>query len=137
MLDFLFYTFLSQVIFRDASSIILVGFISGTLALVIAFLTHSLITWKGRQISVATVLRFFLATGFGMWVLRPLLLKLFIGLSSLYGWAHTITDQLGVTLSYSFVANTGAFGFMVVLVLIYNYVAYDRFVFRTTLTDKD
>ncbi len=136
LLDFLFYTFLGQVIFRDQSSILLVGLISGTAALLVAFLTHSYITWRGRNISTKTVLKFFSVTGFGMWILRPLLLGLFIEFSLLYQWVYGITMHIGLPFSYGFIANTGAFGFMVIILLIYNYAAYDRFVFSAAGDDK-
>lgn len=136
LLDFLFYTFLGQVMFRNQSSILLVGLISGTVALVIAFLTHNYITWRSRKASAKTMLKFFLATGFGMWILRPLLLGLFIEFSMLYRWVHDITIHIGLPFSYGFIANTGAFGFMVIIVLIYNYAIYDRFVFSAVDDNK-
>lgn len=133
LLDFGFYTLLSQTILKD--SIGLAGIASGTISLFIAFLTHSFITWRGTDVSHKTLLRFFMVTGFGMWVIRPLLLSLFILLSPLYVWAQDISTALGLPLSYDFIAKTGAFGFMVVIILIYNYFTYDRLVF--TRYEKD
>ncbi len=134
LLDFTFYTLLSQMIFKD--SIGVAGIVSGTIALFIAFLTHSFITWRGTEISHKTLLRFFVVTGFGMWIIRPLLLSLFITLTSFYYWVHTISFTLGLPFSYDFVAKTGAFGFMVIIVLIYNYFTYDRLVFKNSNQSK-
>lgn len=130
LLDFAFYTLLTQTVFKGADSIALAGIVSGTFALACAFTTHSLITWKGRQKSKGTVLRFVLFTGFGMWVIRPILLALFIHLTPIYNLAFSISSALKLPFTYDFIANTGAFGFMAVIVLIYNYLVYDRFVFK-------
>jgi putative flippase GtrA len=130
LLDFAFYTFLTTTIFTDSSSIAYAGIVSGTFALITALLTHGLITWRGRDLDKGTVLRFFAFTGFGMWFIRPLLLSVFILLQPVYELAYGISRYVGLPFGYDFVANTGAFGFMVVIVLLYNYAVYDRFVFK-------
>lgn len=134
--DFAFFTFLSQVVFRGTDQIALVGLISGTFALLCAFASHSYITWRGTEVSHKTLVRFLSFTGFGMWVIRPLLLALFIKLTFLYRWVHGVSEALSLPFSYSFIANTGAFGFMVILVLLYNYYVYSRFVFTASRTEQ-
>lgn len=141
LVDFCFYTFLMLTFFKNGS-IILAGIISGTFALFFAFLTHSLITWKGSKITYTTLLKFVIFTGFGMWILRPLLLRIFSELSGLYNKIYEISLSIKLPLSYNFIVSTGAFGFMIILILIYNYLAYDRFVFskktkQTTYTDLE
>lgn len=129
LLDFAFYTLLTHLFFSDRSTIWIAGIISGTVALFVAFATHSMITWRHREVSVSTMVRFFIATGFGMWIIRPILLSLFVRLDAVYGWAYSPIQLLHIPWSYTFVANTGAFGLMAVIVLIYNFITYDRFVF--------
>lgn len=131
LLDFGFYTFLTSTVFKDGQNIGLAGLISGTFALLCAFLTHGFITWRGSHINHKTLLKFFLFTGFGMWIIRPLLLSIFIKFDGLYHWADKLLDSLGLHFSYNFVANTGAFGLMLVIVLTYNYLVYERYVFST------
>ena len=130
LLDFAFYTFLTLIVFKE--NIVVAGFISGTFALLFAFATHSMITWRARSIAFGTILRFFAFTGFGMWIIRPLLLAAFIQLQPLYELATSIASAVNLPFSYDFVASTGAFGFMIIIVLIYNYLTYDRFVFTHT-----
>jgi len=130
LLDFAFYTILTLTILKGQDSIALAGFVSGTFALLCAFIAHSMITWRGSSIGKGTILRFFLFTGFGMWVIRPLLLSFFIHFTSVYHFAYNLSTSLGLPFSYEFVTNTGAFGFMVVIILSYNYFVYDRFVFK-------
>ncbi len=128
--DFLFYTFLTQLLFTEPGQIAFAGIVSGTFALVCAFLTHGLITWHGSNLSHKTMIKFFVFTGFGMWVIRPTLLSLFINFQGLYQFAFSVLRSTGLPFSYTFVSNTGAFGFMVLFVLMYNYFTYDRFVFK-------
>lgn len=128
LLDFGFFTFLTSAVLKD--SLALAGVISGTFALICAFITHSFITWSGSHIDHKTLLRFFAFTGFGMWVIRPLLLELFIKLDGLYSWVHSMSDDIGLPFSQQFVANTGAFGLMLVIVLSYNFFVYERYVFK-------
>lgn len=136
-LDFTFYTLLTSFIFTDASSIALAGFISGTFALTCAFLTHGYITFRGSNLGRKELVKFVIFTGFGMWVLRPLLLAIFIHLETFYQWMHMITNTIGLPFSYSFIANTGAFGFMLVIVLTYNYYIYSHYVFTSAHTEPE
>lgn len=137
LLDFGFYTFLTSTVFKDGSSIALAGLLSGSFALVCAFITHGLITWRGTKISYKTLLKFIAFTGFGMWVIRPVLLSLFIHLEGLYNWAQQLISNVGIDFSYNFVANTGAFAFMLVFVLTYNYFVYSRYVFTEKVTHTE
>ncbi|MBC7404832.1 MAG: GtrA family protein [Cytophaga sp.] len=136
LFDFTFYTFLTSFVFKDNDKIAIAGVISGTAALVCAFITHSLITWRGSHISHRTILKFVAFTGFGMWFIRPLLLAGFIRLNGLYSWVFSISYTLHLPFSRDFIVNTGAFGFMAVILLIYNYLTYNRFVFSKK-TAKD
>lgn len=128
-LDFSFYTFLTSTAFKNGHNIATAGFISGTFALFSAFVTHSFITWRGANITKHTFMKFFLFTGFGMWVIRPLLLAVFIHLTSVYSSVQRLVGNIGLNFSYNFIANSGAFGLMLLIVLIYNFLTYDRYVF--------
>jgi len=131
LLDFSFYSLLTAIVFTRPNQIALAGVISGTFALTCAFTTHAFITFRGHQVSKMTIVRFGIFTGFGMWVIRPLLLTIFIRLQGLYNWAYSVTQKLHLPFHRSFVAHTGAFILMTILVLVYNYYVYSRYVFKT------
>lgn len=135
--DFICYTLLTLFVFKNPSQIAVAGVVSGTIALIIAFLTHSLITWRDRETTAITVIKFFIVTGFGMWVIRPLLLGLFVHFSFLYNFVHTLTTNLHLPFSLTFITNTGAFGFMTIVLLVYNYFTYDRFTFSNRESHKE
>lgn len=137
LIDFGFYSFLTSAVFTAKEQIALAGFLSGTVALLCAFATHAFITFKGSHISVKTLLKFSIFTGFGMWVIRPALLAVFINLDGLYSWAYKASETAGIVLGRDFVANTGAFGLMVVLLLLYNYYVYSKFVFKRPISRTD
>lgn len=129
LVDFSFYTFLTSTAFRNGHHIALAGFISGTFALICAFLTHGFVTWRGSHLSRQTLVKFVLFTGFGMWVIRPALLSWFIHWRLLYVSTKNLIDHSGIHLSYNFISNTGSFALMLLIVLTYNYFTYERFVF--------
>lgn len=137
VLDFLTYTLLTTLFFTNGKHIAIAGVISGTFALIYAFLSHSFITWRGSHIGHKTVMKFVIFTGFGMWVIRPLLLATFIHLTGLYNFAYKISHDIGLPFSHNFVNNTGAFLLMVVIVLLYNYYVYSHFVFKTEPVTTD
>lgn len=135
-IDFVFFSTLAFFLGND--NIALVGFISGILALFCAYITHRLITWKDRSVSKLSIVKFFVVTGFGLWVIRPILLFLFIKLTDLHNWAWRIGDFVAPgVVSYDFVASSVSFFMMVVIVMVYNYFLYSRFVFKDKPTGTD
>lgn len=135
LLDFLFYSLL-MFVFSGDKDIWLVGVISGTFALICAFTTHKLITWRDHPASKTTLIKFLVVTGFGLWVIRPLLLLWFITFDGFYSLIHGVISPV-LPFSYDFVESSVAFAMMVVIVMTYNYIVYDRIVFKKiTNTDQ-
>lgn len=130
VLDFMLYTLLTQTIFNDPSDIAFAGILSGTVALIVAFVTHSQVTWRGAHMSLSTILRFIVFTGIGMWVIRPILLSIFINLDIIFEPIFSMSQVAHLPFNKIFITNTGAFCCMLLIVLIYNYFVYDRFVFQ-------
>ena len=132
LLDFAFYTMLAHFMFNSPEQIGILGIISGTFALLCAYASHRLITWRDKKTTKTTILKFFVVTGFGLWVIRPMLLSWFITFTPLYNLFSHAANHIGLPFSYDFIASTGAFFMMVIIVMVYNYITYGRFVF----TDK-
>lgn len=131
--DFLVFTLITQTIFEQ--NIALAGFLSGTLALLVAYATHSKVTWRERSMSRISILKFFVVTGFGMWVIRPTLLLIFSRMVTAFDFSHKISSSLGLPFNYGFIVNSISFCLMVIVILIYNYLSYDRLVFNETKND--
>lgn len=115
--------------FRSPSQILLVGIISGTFALGCTYTTHRLVTWHDKHASKITLVKFFGFTGFGLWVIRLILLSWFISFTPIYSLVYKVTEKLSLPLSNHFIATTGAFFMVVVVIMAYNYIVYSRFVF--------
>jgi putative flippase GtrA len=130
LVDYLFYLLLRFTILPDTDDIALAGIISGGFAMICAFTAHSLVTWRGAHISHRTALKFFGFTAFGLWIMRPLLLSVFIRFTWLYDLVYSICQSLHLPFSEQFIADTGAFGFMAVLLIFYNYYVYEHYVFK-------
>ncbi len=138
LVDFCVYTLLIHILPEGPSQIAIVGILSGSFALILAFFTHSLFTWKDRHIGALAIVKFFVITGIGMWIIRPLLLVVFVYLSSLLVPVDFFFNNFGVSISQSFIINTSAFLLMTLVMLVYNYLAYDRIVFsKKTISDTD
>lgn len=136
-LDFVFYTLLTSVFFtKPQVHMLVIGALSGTFALVCALITHATITWRGHHTTKKTILRFFVLTGFGMWVIRPILLAIFIQFTPLYRFAKYILDAFHVHMNEAFIGNSVAFCLMVVVMLLYNYFVYNRYVFKSPAPQK-
>jgi putative flippase GtrA len=137
ILDFLFYTALVVFVFGGNEQIGLIGIISGTFALICAYTTHRLITWRDRPATTKTLISFFVFTGIGLWIIRPLLLVILIQMTALYTFIHGILQAIGLPIGYELVASTVAFGIMAAIVMVYNYIVYSRFVFKTNGTEQE
>ncbi len=134
LIDFICYSTL--ILLFSTEHIILVGILSGAVALIVAYLNHRFITWRDRSVPHVAMLKFFLATGFGLWVIRPLLLGWFIQLSELNLFIQTMLNTLTpINLSYEFVSSSLAFGLMLIIVTVYNYYTYSLFVFKEKATN--
>ena len=119
--DFICYSLLNLFI----ENIAVVGVLSGTAALFFAYITHSFITFRRTGLSRLTLQKFFLFTGFGMWVIRPILLTAF----TLYPASAWDKASQYIPFSQVSIQNTLAFFAMVTILLIYNYLVYSRYVF--------
>jgi putative flippase GtrA len=132
LLDFLCYTAITLWILPKQEQLVLAGVVSGTIALAIAYCTHRFITWRDKHVSNAAVIRFFLFTGFGMWVIRPILLWAFAFPTQLYRNLATWIQSWGIPITMEFTRHTCAFLAMTVIVVAYNFVTYAKFVFTDT-----
>lgn len=135
-LDFLFYSLLVHAVFKSPDKIFLVGIISGTFALLCAYTTHRFITWRDRCVSSTSILKFFMVTGFGLWIIRPLLLSWFITFTPIHETVRDLLAQsIGLIVDNYTVASTSAFLGMVGILMIYNFFMYGRFVFTKSTTE--
>ena len=68
---------------------------------------------------------------------RPLLTMFFGLFGFLYKFAFDICQSIGIGFSYEFVETTGNYVLMTAVVMIINFLVYDRFVFGTKREKKN
>ena len=110
--------------------VVAAGLISGTIAMINSYIFNQRFTFKTRKVSPVRTVYFFTITVFGLYIIRPLVLKLFV---EQWLWpadfAYRITSVLHLPLSRKFDGDNLALAIAIIIVLGYNYIMYKKFVF--------
>ena len=113
------------------NGLIVAGIISGTIAMINSFIFNMFYTFKARNVDALHAAYFFILTFIGVYVFRPILLKFF---TDVWPWpiniAYKITSLLHLPFSETFVERNIALAATIMLVLVYNYLAYKYIVFK-------
>lgn len=132
--NFGFYSILANLIINNNDYLWLSTFISTVATTIVAYILHSKITWKERSVTKAAIYRFFIWNAILAIAIGPWITQLFSLLTPLYDLAYNISQALRLPFTYEFIQSTGAFVFTSVVVMIINFLFYDRFVFGETKT---
>lgn len=132
LFNYLLYTLLSNVIINNNDLLWLSSFIATAITTVVAYIAHSKITWKERDITKHSIIRFFIWNALLTFAIIPVLTQLFSFITPLYQFAFNIFQSLHIPFSYDFTLTTGAFVLTTIIVMILNFLFYDKFVFGKT-----
>ena len=124
-----FYTILSNFIFKNPDLLWLATFIATAATTILAYILHSKITWKERNISKTAIYKFFIWNGLLVFPIGPGLTQFFALFTPLYELAYNICQNLHLDFSYEFVQSTGAFVLTACVTMVMNFLLYDKFVF--------
>ncbi|MCC7288876.1 GtrA family protein [bacterium] len=106
------------------------GVVSGTVAMVNSFIFNQRFTFRVQKVSRARIITFFAITGFGIYVIRPIVLTFF---TKTWLWpsqiVYDVTSFLRLPFSAEFDRDNFALAVAILLVLTYNYITYKKFVF--------
>ena len=127
--NFVLYSILANLIIRNNDFLWLSTFISTTISTIVAYIAHSKITWKERNVTKHSIIRFFIWNALFAVAIGPWLTQLFSLLTPLYEFAFHICEAIHLPFSYEFVLSTGAFVLTAIVTMILNFLFYDRFVF--------
>lgn len=112
------------------TGIIVAGIISGTAAMINSYIFNMRFTFRKKEVNTKHTVYFFLITIFGLYFIRPIILKIF---TDTWVWpadvAYYITSTLKLPLSRDFDERNLALMVAVLIVLAYNYLMYKKFVF--------
>ncbi len=113
------------------TGVIVAGIISGTAAMINSYIFNMRFTFRKKNVNTKHTVYFFLITIFGLYFIRPIILKIF---TDTWVWpadvAYYITSSLKLPLSREFDERNLALMVAVLIVLVYNYLMYKKFVFN-------
>ena len=127
--NYALFAILSNLIIKDNDLIWLSNFIATAVTTIVAYIAHSKITWKERTVTKHSLIRFFIWNAMLAIAIAPALTQLFSLLTPLYEFAYNITSAIHLPFTYEFVLTTGAFVLNSIVIMILNFLFYDRFVF--------
>ena len=135
--NFIFYSILANLIINNNDYLWLSTLISTIATTLVAYILHSRITWKERPVTKAAIYRFFIWNAILAVAVGPWITQLFSLLTPLYDLAYNISQALHLPFTYEFVQSTGAFALTSIVVMILNYLFYDKFVFQKSKSIKE
>ncbi|MBQ2643437.1 GtrA family protein [Candidatus Saccharibacteria bacterium] len=127
--NYALFAILSNLIIQDNNLIWLSNFIATAITTIVAYLAHSRITWKERNVTRHSIIKFFIWNAIITIAIAPGFTQLFSLFTPLYEFAYNITSAIHLPFSYEFVLTTGAFVLNSVVIMILNFLFYDKFVF--------
>lgn len=132
--NYALFAILSNLILRNNDFIWLSNFIATAVTTIVAYFAHSRITWKERTITKHSIIRFFIWNTMLTVAIAPGFTQLFSLFTPLYEFAYNITSAIHLPFSYEFILTTGAFVLNSIVIMILNFLFYDKFVFGKKTT---
>ncbi|MBQ2638151.1 GtrA family protein [Candidatus Saccharibacteria bacterium] len=129
LFNYILYAVLSNLIVRNNDLLWLSSLIATAVTTVVAYFAHSKITWKERSITKTAIYKFFIWNALLTFAISPALTQLFSLITPLYEFTFNITSALHLPFTYEFVLTTGTFVLTTAVIMILNFLFYDRFVF--------
>lgn len=123
------YEALALLVFTAENQLWLATLISGAISIFVGYFLHSKFTWKDREVGKKQLGKFFIWNVVMNVAVRPLLTMFFGLFEFLYQFAFEVCRWIGVGFSYEFVETTGNYVLMTAVVMVINFLVYDRFVF--------
>ena len=123
------YSILANLIIKNNDFLWVSTLISTIITTFVAYFSHSKITWKERNIGKTAIYKFFIWNLFFAFAVGPWLTQLFSLIAPLYDLAFNICQNIGIGFSYEFIQSTGAFAITSLVIMVLNYLFYDKFVF--------
>lgn len=123
------YEALALLVFTADNQLWIATLISGFISIFVGYYLHSQFTWRDREVGKKQLAKFFVWNVVMNVAVRPLLTMFFGLFGFLYQFAFSICQTIGIGFSYEFVETTGNYVLMTAVVMVINFLVYDRFVF--------
>ena len=128
--NYLLYTIIANLLIKNNDLLWLSTLIATVIITFLAYFLHSRITWKERTITKTTIYRFFIWNLLLAIIINPFFTQFFSIFTPLYDFAKSISDAMHLNFSYEFIQSTGAFVLAGIVIMIINFLFYDKFVFK-------
>ena len=125
------YEALALLVFTAEEQLWIATLISGFISIFVGYYLHSKFTWRDRKVGKKELGKFFIWNVVMNIAVRPAL-TWFFGLGVfdfLYQFAFNICQAIGIGFTYEFVQTTGNYVLMTAVVMVINFLVYDKFVF--------
>ena len=130
------YEALALLVFTAENQLWIATLISGAVSIFVGYFLHSKFTWKDREVGKKELGKFFIGNVIMNIAVRPALTWFFGLFGFLYKFAFDICQAIGIGFSYEFVESTGNYVLMTAVVMVINFLVYDKFVFGKTKTSS-
>lgn len=127
------YEALALLVFKEEGQLWIATLVSGAVSIFVGYFLHSKFTWKDREVGKKQLGKFFIWNVVMNVAVRPILTA-FFGLAIfnfLYKFAFDICQGIGIGFTQEFVTSTGNYVLMTAVVMVINFLVYDKFVFGT------
>ena len=137
-IEYAIYTALMMVAFGGNAEMAPVATaMSGAVAMIVAFIMHSKITWRERDPGKFGIIKFFIWNIILVALIRPGLAAFFELLVGLYQFGFMITSAIHLPFSYDFVESTGIYVLTTAVTMVLNFICYEKIVFGTKIKVKE
>ena len=136
LFNYIVYTIINQTVLTDPNLLWLDSLISCVITTFFGYLLHSKITWRERHPTRTSILKFFIWNLFMALAINPLFTWLFGFLDPIYQFAFNISSALHLPFDYNFIESTLIFCLTGFVVMILNFLFYDRIVFSSQNNPK-
>ena len=138
LINYGMYEALALTVFSGENQLWMATLISGGISIFVGYFLHSRFTWRDREVGKKQLGKFFVWNVMMNVAVRPVL-TLFFGLFGfLYRIAFDILcEGIGLPFSFDFVQSTGNYVLMTAVVMVINFLVYDKFVFWEGKRRKD
>ncbi len=136
LVNYILFVAISNLIIKNNDLLWLSSLIATAITTIVAYIAHSKITWKERNVTKFSIIRFFIWNAMIALLISPALTQLFSLFTPLYKFAFNITNAIHLPFTYEFVLTTGAFVLTSVVIMILNFLFYDKFVFPKSRQEK-
>lgn len=127
--NYVLFAILSNLIIKNNDFLWLSNLIATAITTIVAYILHSKITWKERSITKTSIYKFFIWNAIITFAISPLLTQLFSYITPLYEFAFNITSAIHLPFDYEFILTTGSFALTSIVIMVINFLFYDKFVF--------